>query len=94
MQHDALTITNVAAYSPISYIGPGSMSMLDHIPEVINKTGPILGIGSGSIYIIGPGPICHMGLAYNRQVCLPSTPIPFLDNVQLSFRRGDPPLPT
>ena len=32
----------------------------------LGKSGPILGVGPGPIYIIGPGLMCHMELAYNR----------------------------
>ena len=46
---------------------------LDHLQEVLSKSGPILGIGPSPIYSIGPGPKCHIGLAYNRQVCLQSS---------------------
>ena len=41
----------------------------DLLHYVLNKSDPILRMGPGPIYIIGLGPMCRMGLAYNRQVC-------------------------
>ena len=41
---------------------------------MLNKSGPMLEIGPGQIYIIGPGPMCHIGLAYNRHVCVQDSP--------------------
>ena len=55
---------------PVSETRPGPGPVLDHLHYILNKSGPLLGIRPGPIYIIGPDPICHMGLAYNRQVCL------------------------
>ena len=68
-----MTSANVAAL-PVSSYDHVLCQELDQLQWFLNKSGPILGIGPGSIHIIGPGPMCHMGLAYNRQVCIPQVP--------------------